>query len=170
MYRMTRQAPLSMVRAPDARSPFVRLRELLGDIPPGKSAISMAVGEPQHPIPPFVGPIITSVVHPRVRRYPMNKGLDAFGVAVAAWLNRRYAPERPVDPGDGSAGAQRHARRTISRRDRCQAVGGAAPGRPVVLIPNPFYAAYSAGAIAADCEPVYLPATAASAFCRTSTH
>jgi aspartate/methionine/tyrosine aminotransferase len=32
-------------------------------------------------------------------------------------------------------------------------------GRPAVLIPNPFYAAYAAGAIAADCEPVYLPTT-----------
>ena len=36
--------------------------------------------------------------------------------------------------------------------------------KPAVLIPNPFYAAYSAGAIAADCEPVYLPATAATGF------
>jgi len=33
-----------------------------------------------------------------------------------------------------------------------------------VLLPNPFYAAYSAGAIAAECEPIYLPATAASGF------
>ncbi len=33
-----------------------------------------------------------------------------------------------------------------------------------MLVPNPFYAAYSAGAIAADCEPVYLPATVASGF------
>jgi aspartate/methionine/tyrosine aminotransferase len=31
-------------------------------------------------------------------------------------------------------------------------------------MPNPFYAAYAAGAVAADCEPVYLPATAASGF------
>ena len=45
----------SPVRAPDARSPFVRLRELLGDAPPGKPAISLAVGEPQHPIPPSSG-------------------------------------------------------------------------------------------------------------------
>jgi aspartate/methionine/tyrosine aminotransferase len=37
-------------------------------------------------------------------------------------------------------------------------------GRPAVLLPNPFYAAYSAGAVGADCEPVYLPATAASGF------
>jgi len=33
-----------------------------------------------------------------------------------------------------------------------------------VLLPNPFYGAYSAGALAADCEPVYLPATRASGF------
>jgi len=35
---------------------------------------------------------------------------------------------------------------------------------PAVLIPNPFYAAYSAGALAAGCEPVYLPATRESHF------
>src|SRR5205814_5234995 len=35
---------------------------------------------------------------------------------------------------------------------------------PAMLIPNPFYAAYSAGAIAANCEPVYLPATAKTGF------
>jgi aspartate/methionine/tyrosine aminotransferase len=37
-------------------------------------------------------------------------------------------------------------------------------GKPAVLIPNPFYAAYAAGAIAAECEPVYLPATRKSGF------
>ena len=37
-------------------------------------------------------------------------------------------------------------------------------GRPAMLIPNPFYAAYAAGAVAAQCEPVYLPATAATGF------
>ena len=33
-----------------------------------------------------------------------------------------------------------------------------------MLIPNPFYAAYSAGAVAAGCEPVYLPATQETGF------
>ena len=163
MYRMTRQVPISTVRAPDARSPFVRLRELLGDIAPGKPAISMAVGEPQHPIPPFVGPIITAHID-EFGRYPMNKGLDAFGEAVAMWLNRRYALARPVDPAtevlvlngtrEGLFLAAIAAKRWVGPR----------AGQPAVLIPNPFYAAYSAGAIAADCEPVYLPATVASGF------
>src|SRR5437868_7788452 len=50
---VTERAPSA--RVPDARSPFVRLAELLGDMPPGMPAINIAVGEPQHPIPPFVG-------------------------------------------------------------------------------------------------------------------
>jgi len=37
-------------------------------------------------------------------------------------------------------------------------------GKPAILIPNPFYAAYSAGAAAADCEPVYLPTTRETGF------
>jgi len=160
---MTRQAFLSPVRVPDARSPFVRLRELLGDIAPGKPAISMAVGEPQHPIPSFVGPVIAAHIE-EFGRYPMNKGLDAFGEAVAKWLNRRYALERPVDPAsevlvlngtrEGLFLAALAAKKWVKSR----------AGRPAVLIPNPFYAAYAAGAIAAECEPIYLPATAASGF------
>ena len=160
---MTRQAFSSPVRASDARSPFVRLRELLADIPPGKPAISMAVGEPQHPIPAFVGPVLAAHID-EFGRYPMNKGLDVFAEAVAKWLSRRYALERPVDPAtevlvlngtrEGLFLAALAAKRWVKQR----------AGRPVVLIPNPFYAAYAAGALAADCEPVYLPATAASGF------
>jgi aspartate/methionine/tyrosine aminotransferase len=160
---MTRQASHSPARVVDSRSPFVRLRELLGDIPAGKTAISMAVGEPQHPILPFVGPIIAAHVE-EFGRYPMNKGLDAFGEAVAAWLNRRFSLVRPVDPAsevlvlngtrEGLFLAALAAKRWVEPRS----------GRPAVLIPNPFYAAYAAGAVAADCEPVYLPATAATGF------
>src|SRR5271170_54923 len=163
MYRMTRQVPSSPVRAPDSRSPFVRLRELLGDTPPGKSAISLAVGEPQHPIPPFVGPIIAQHLD-EFGRYPMNKGLDGFCAAVGKWLGRRYALRRPVDPAtevlvlngtrEGLFLAALAAKNWVPPR----------AGAPAVLIPNPFYAAYAAGAVAAGCEPVYLPATKGSGF------
>ena len=86
MYRMTRQAFSSPARVADSRSPFVRLRELLADIAPGKPAISMAVGEPQHPIPDFVAPIIAAHVA-EFGRYPMNRGLDPFVEAVATRSN-----------------------------------------------------------------------------------
>ncbi len=173
MYRMTRESLSSSGsansrgaaadRAQKERSPFVRLRELLGDAPPGKPAISLAVGEPQHAIPPFVAPVIAAHVA-EFGRYPMNKGLDAFGEAVAQWLGRRYSLPRPVDPAaevlvlngtrEGLFLAALAAKNYVAPRT----------GRPAVLVPNPFYAAYSAGAIAADCEPVYLPATVASGF------
>jgi N-succinyldiaminopimelate aminotransferase len=163
MYRMTRQSPSLAVRAADSRSPFVRLRELLGDTPPGKPAISLAVGEPQHPIPPFVGPIIAKHLD-EFGRYPMNKGLDEFCQAVAAWLGRRYTLDRPVDAAsevlvlngtrEGLFLAALAAKNWVTPRK----------GPPAVLIPNPFYAAYAAGAVAAGCEAVYLPTTAATGF------
>src|SRR6202789_4315879 len=168
MYRMTGQSapsqiPATASRARGSRSPFVRMRELIDRFPPGQPAISLAVGEPQHPIPPFVGPIIAAHLN-EFGRYPANKGLDEFGVAVAGWLGRRYVLPRPVDPAnevlvlngtrEGLFLAALAAKNWVTPR----------AGRPAVLIPNPFYAAYSAGAIAADCEPVYLPATAASGF------
>src|ERR1700719_2872887 len=102
MYRMTRQAAPSQIpakasRATGSRSPFVRLRELIDRFPPGQSAISLAVGEPQHPIPPFVGPIIAAHVN-EFGRYAANKGLDEFGVAVAGWLRRPSDLPRPGGP------------------------------------------------------------------------
>jgi len=163
-----RVSPPSPVRADVGRSPFVRLRELLGDLPPGKPAISLAVGEPQHPVPSFVGPVLAAHID-EFGRYPMNKGLDAFCQAAAAWLGRRFALPRAIDPAteilvlsgsrEGLFLASIAAARWASGR---QAHGRL--GRPAMLIPNPFYAAYAAGAVAADCEPVYLPATAATGF------
>src|SRR5690348_13908789 len=163
MLRMTGQFSPSPVRAVDSRSPFVRLRELIGDAPPGKPAISMAVGEPQHPMPAFVGPVLAAHLD-EFGRYPMNKGLDAFAEAVAKWLNGRYALPRPVDPAtevlvlngtrEGLFLAALAARNWVTPRG----------SRPAVLIPNPFYAAYAAGAVAAGCEPVYLPSMASTGF------
>src|SRR5579859_1893328 len=112
MYRMTpesapnlsapNESAPNLVRAasagaPRTRSPFVRLRELLGDTPPGQSPISLAVGEPQHPIPPFVGAVIAAHVA-EFGRYPMNRGLEEFTAAVGQWLDRRYRLPRRVDP------------------------------------------------------------------------
>jgi N-succinyldiaminopimelate aminotransferase len=169
MYRMTRESAAPDFvgakpgRAPDARSPFVRLRELLADIVPGKPPISLAVGEPQHPIPAFVGPIIAAHVA-EFGRYPMNKGLDEFAQAVGQWLDRRYRLPRAVDPAsevlvlngtrEGLFLAGIAAKNFVAPRR----------ARPAVLIPNPFYAAYAAGAVAAECDTVYLPATAATGF------
>jgi N-succinyldiaminopimelate aminotransferase len=149
--------------AVDSRSPFVRLTELIAGIEPGKPPINLSVGEPQHPVPSFVGPTLAAHVAD-FGRYPANKGIEPFRRAVAEWLGRRYKLKRPIDPEhevlvlsgtrEGLFLAAIAARRWVAPR----------VGKPVMLIPNPFYAAYAAGALAADCEPVYLPATRKSRF------
>jgi aspartate/methionine/tyrosine aminotransferase len=155
-------APPAPAKA-EGRSPFVRLHELLADIEPGKSAINLSVGEPQHPIPPFVGPVLLAHLND-FGRYPANKGTDRFRKAAAAWLGRRYRLSRPVDPEtevivlngtrEGLFLGAVAAKRYVAPR----------AGKPTILIPNPFYAAYSAGAAAAECEPVYLPTTRGTGF------
>jgi N-succinyldiaminopimelate aminotransferase len=158
-----RETPPAPARADLGRSPFVRLRELLGTAEPGQPAISLAVGEPQHPVPPFVASVLAAHID-EFGRYPMNKGLDDFCHAAADWLGRRFALPRPIDPAseilvlNGSREGLFLAAIAAARY-----VGGRR-GRPAMLIPNPFYAAYAAGAVAANCEPVYLPATAATGF------
>ena len=149
--------------AVEGRSPFVRLNELIAGIEPGKPPINLSVGEPQHPIPAFVGPELTAHFN-EFGRYPANKGTDAFRRTVAQWLNRRYNLARPVDSEtevlvlsgtrEGLFLAAIAAKRWRAHRS----------GKPAVLIPNPFYAAYAAGALAADCELVYLPARKQSGF------
>ncbi len=158
-----RVSPPSPARPASSRSPFVRLRELLGDMAPGRPAISLAVGEPQHAVPSFIGPVLNAHLA-EFGRYPMNKGLDEFCSAAAQWLGRRFALPRPVDPAcevlvlNGSREGLFLAALAAERRANGRS------GRPAILMPNPFYGAYEAGAIAANCEPVYLPATAATGF------
>jgi len=162
---MTAQREPSLTSPPavSSRSPFVRLTELIAGIAPGKPVINLSVGEPQHAIPPFVGPVLAEHLA-EFGRYPANKGIEPFRRAVADWLGRRYTLPRAVDPEsevlvlngtrEGLFLAAIAARRWVSPR----------AGPPAILIPNPFYAAYAAGALAADCEPVYLPAARQSGF------
>ena len=157
---MQRETPAPAVTG---RSPFARLNDLLADIKPGKQPIMLSVGEPQHPIPKFVGEVIAAHLA-EFGRYPANKGSDAFRQAVAQWLGRRYKLTRPVDPESevlvlcgtreglylGAIAASRFV--------------GPRQGKAAILIPNPFYAVYAAGAVAAGCEPVYLPARQSTGF------
>jgi N-succinyldiaminopimelate aminotransferase len=157
-----RESPSSR-RVSDARSPFVRLAELLGDARPGKPPINLAVGEPQHPIPSFVGPVIAAHLAD-FGRYPANKGTEPFRRAAAGWLGRRFRLPRPVDP-ETEILVLNGTREGLFLA-AVAAKGWVPPraGRPAILIPNPFYAAYAAGAAAADCEPVYLPTTLKTGF------
>ena len=147
---------------PAARSPFVRLNELLAPVKPAKPALSLAVGEPRHAMPDFVGRVLAAHLD-GFGRYPAGKGLPEFRRAAADWFGRRYALARPLDAErevlvlngsrEGLFFSALLARRLISPRKQALLRGRT----PAVLLPNPFYAAYGAGADAAGCESVALP-------------
>ncbi|HKD27181.1 MAG TPA: aminotransferase class I/II-fold pyridoxal phosphate-dependent enzyme [Xanthobacteraceae bacterium] len=158
-----RDLALSTRRKTDTRSPFVRLTELIADIKPGQPVIDLGVGEPKHGVPAFVAPVLAAHIG-EFGCYPRNEGTPQFRRAAAEWAARRYELDRVPDPDrevlvlngsrEGLFLAAIAARRHVTNR----------AGRPAILIPNPFYAAYAAGAAAADCDLVYLPATQRTGF------
>jgi N-succinyldiaminopimelate aminotransferase len=145
------------------RSPFARLTELLAPYQPGKPLITLSLGEPQHPVPAFVGPVLAKHIAD-FGRYPIAKGIEPFRRAAATWLATRFNLPRAVDPDseilvlNGSREGLFFAAITAAR------FVGPRKGKPAILLPNPFYPAYGAGARAAGCEAIYLPTTLANGF------
>jgi N-succinyldiaminopimelate aminotransferase len=166
----TRMVMIASSRAPQGagsqeseRSPFLRVTELLAPYQPAKPLITLSLGEPQHPVPDFVGPVLAKYIAD-FGRYPIAKGIEPFRRAAAGWLSRRFDLPREIDPEsellvlNGSREGLFFAALTAVRHV------GERSGRPAILMPNPFYPAYAAGARAASCEPIYLPTTVANGF------
>ena len=145
------------------RSPFARTAELLAPYQPAKPLITLSLGEPQHPVPAFVGPVLAKHIAD-FGRYPIAKGIEPFRHTAANWLSKRFTLPRPVDPEtellvlngsrEGLFFAAISAARYVGERK----------GKPAILVPNPFYPAYAAGARASGCEAIYLPTTLANGF------
>jgi aspartate/methionine/tyrosine aminotransferase len=145
------------------RSPFLRVTELLAPYKPSKPLITLSLGEPQHPLPEFVGPVLASHIS-EFGRYPLARGIEPFRKAAATWLSSRFHLPRGIDPDtellvlNGSREGLFFAALTAARHV------GERKGRPAILMPNPFYPAYGAGARAAGCEQIYLPTTPENGF------
>jgi N-succinyldiaminopimelate aminotransferase len=138
---------------------FPRLRALLDAHPPGGDPIAMTIGEPRHPMPPFVQTVIADNLA-GFGQYPPNEGTPELLSAISGWLARRYGlairPERLMALNGTREGLFNAALALCPERKN-----GAVPA---VLMPNPFYQVYAVGALAAGAEPVFVPATAATGF------
>ena len=134
---------------------FPRLRRLLDGIAPGGPEIRMTIGEPQHAFPAWVGDEIAATVA-GFGRYPPNDGTHALQNAITAWISRRYgvnvSADRQILPLNGTREGLFNACLALCPETK----GG---GRPIVLMPNPFYQVYAVAALAVGAEPMYLPAT-----------
>src|SRR5437867_9854215 len=91
------RAPQGAGSQESERSPFARTTELLAPYQPGKPLITLSLGEPQHPVPDFVGPVLAKHIAD-FGRYPLAKGIEPFRRAAANWLTSRFDLARPVDP------------------------------------------------------------------------
>ena len=135
--------------------PFERLRQLFADITPNPdySPISLGIGEPKHPTPPFIQQALCDATmgQPGLAGYPATLGEPALRQACADWMQRRYGVT--VDPATQvlSVNGSREALFAIA-----QTVIDPA-GEAIVLCPNPFYQIYEGAALLAGATPWYAP-------------
>lgn len=139
-----------------------RLRALLdGHAPGAAEPINLALGEPQHQMPAFVGKVLSDHAN-LYAKYPPLQGSAEWQAAVESWLKRRYglsdiAAERHILPLSGT-------REGLFSAALVAVPESKADTTPAVMIPNPFYQCYAAAALSAGAEPVYVPAMADNGF------
>ena len=139
---------------------FPRLRTLLAGVRPGGPDLGMTIGEPKHPVPAFVAEVIAEHAG-EFALYPPNEGAPELRAAIAGWLARRYGVAVDADTDlialNGTREGLFSAAIALSPEVKHS-------GRPAVLVPNPFYQAYGAAALAVGAELVPVAAGAGTGF------
>ena len=132
--------------------PFEKLRHLFAGVTPNPAfgAISLGIGEPKHPTPPFIQKALMHNVQ-GLANYPSTHGTDALRAAVANWIGHRYGVEldaaAQVLPVNGS-------REALFGIAHC-VVDPSKPGA-LVMCPNPFYQIYEGAAYLAGAQPYFV--------------
>jgi N-succinyldiaminopimelate aminotransferase len=132
--------------------PFEKLRRLFADVTPERSyrPISLGIGEPKHPTPPFIQKALADNLG-GLASYPTTAGSDALRATICGWLEQRYRLPR-LDPGCEvlPVNGSREALFAIA-----QAVIDPY-AKAVVVCPNPFYQIYEGAALLAGAEPYFV--------------
>jgi N-succinyldiaminopimelate aminotransferase len=133
--------------------PFERLRELLHGVTPPSNlrAISLGLGEPQHPTPQLIKDALTANLG-GLSRYPLTLGLAELRTAIAQWISHRHGLKR-LDAGTEvlPVGGSREALFSIA-----QAVLDPDEHDALVISPNPFYQIYEGATLLGGAHPYYV--------------
>ncbi|HET6388799.1 aminotransferase class I/II-fold pyridoxal phosphate-dependent enzyme [Hyphomicrobium sp.] len=155
--------PLSFLTSGAISSPFTQLRKLLAGIPAGHAnPIELTIGEPREAMPDFIAAKLAEATA-LYGKYPPIRGAGDARLAISEWLSKRYQLPSAVDP-------EREILMLSGSREglffACLPAVGRKEitGRPAILMCNPYYSAYVAGALAVGAEPIYLNATKATGF------
>jgi N-succinyldiaminopimelate aminotransferase len=132
--------------------PFERLRQLFDGVTPNAAypAISLGMGEPKHPTPPFIHKALTHNLQ-GLAVYPTTHGSAELRAAIAGWIERRYGvpaldPATQVLPVNGSREALFGIAHAV--------VDASRPA--LVVCPNPFYQIYEGAAYLSGAEPYFV--------------
>ena len=132
--------------------PFEKLRQLFAkaSVTPDYSAISLGMGEPKHPTPPFITQALIDNLG-GLASYPTTIGSEALRKAIAGWLERRYDlpalnPATQILPVNGSREALFALAQTV--------IDPSADS--LVVCPNPFYQIYEGAAYLAGATPYFV--------------
>ena len=135
--------------------PFERLASLLKDSTPSPELglISLAVGEPQHPVPDCVRAALLDNLD-GIGSYPATRGESGLRTAIADWLCRRFSlsavdADTQVLPVNGTREALFAFAQAVVQRSSSTGVAR-------VAMPNPGYQIYEGAAFLAGAEPLYL--------------
>lgn len=138
---------------------FPRLRKLLDSHAPGGEPIAMTIGEPRHPMPDFVGPILAANLS-GFGVYPPNDGTPELLAAISGWIVRRYgvqvAEDRLMALNGTREGLFNAAIALCPEQKNGQ--------KPAILMPNPFYQVYGVAALTVAADPIHVAATAQNGF------
>ncbi|MBO9642413.1 MAG: succinyldiaminopimelate transaminase [Pseudacidovorax sp.] len=141
--------------------PFERLRQLFAGVTPSPahSPISLGIGEPKHPTPPFIKQALIEGLD-SLSGYPATAGDLKLRTAFTDWLQTRYGlaldPATQVLPVNGSREALFALAQTVVDSSRTP--------RPIVVSPNPFYQIYEGSALLAGADVWYAPSDPARNF------
>ncbi|MFM7330664.1 MAG: succinyldiaminopimelate transaminase [Brachymonas sp.] len=132
--------------------PFERLRQLFASITPSPAhrAISLGIGEPKHPTPPFIKEALNDHFK-GLAAYPATGGEAYLKEACSAWLVKRYGlqvdPKTQILPVNGSREALFSLTQTVIDPTK----------DAIVVSPNPFYQIYEGSALLAGARLHYAP-------------
>ncbi len=142
--------------------PFEKLRALIADVTPNPALrpISLSIGEPKHPSPPFVLETLANNLD-KAAVYPTTQGKPELRQGIADWLTRRFDLKPGsldiggnVIPVNGTREALFSFTQALVQRDP----------QGLVVSPNPFYQIYEGAAFLAGVEPHYLACDASNGF------
>jgi len=140
--------------------PFERLRQLFSTVTPNPSyaPISLGIGEPKHPTPPFIKQAYCDAIlnTDGLSGYPATAGEPGLRNAIAGWFKRRYDltldAAQQVLPVNGSREALFAFAQTVINPQ-----SSPDQGKPIVVCPNPFYQIYEGAALLCGAQPYFVP-------------